>query len=205
MASSISLATYRISALNANLAYTRDAMDNERRKLYKQVSASTSEDTLDKFDEHIADDAGLPHPPQQRRRAWIFAALVGCIAVSAVVGFVLGNCTASKAPSPPTSTDHSQHTSHGLPSAGKADHATTRILDCGESPARAKAMGCKFDLMLQRWIPAACYDETHSELFLAKYPRKWYYDIDLKQEMDDAIGKQPVLGHAPPPIQGHNC
>ncbi|OTA60726.1 hypothetical protein K449DRAFT_466031 [Hypoxylon sp. EC38] len=65
-----------------------------------------------------------------------------------------------------------------------------QIADCGDSVAATKTLGCKFDTMLQRWIPVDCYGKAHSELFLAKYPRKWYYDTNLEYEMDDAIARK---------------
>ncbi|KAI1401225.1 hypothetical protein F4819DRAFT_459169 [Hypoxylon fuscum] len=155
-------------------------MEKQQRKMYKHVSASTSEDTLDKLDEQLLEGNEEPPPGKRSQRRHIYiAALVVVIAVSAIFGFILGTRTATS--TAPTTPGSLQATSHG-----SVSEAMVRITDCGESPTEAKEMGCKFDLMLQRWIPADCYDEAHSELFLARYPRKWYYDIDLKHEMDDA-------------------
>ncbi|KAK1570182.1 uncharacterized protein LY79DRAFT_570368 [Colletotrichum navitas] len=61
------------------------------------------------------------------------------------------------------------------------------IDDCGESPAQARSNGCRYDTMIQQWVPAACYDEEHSEMYLSTYNWKWYYDIDAKYEMPDEV------------------
>lgn len=62
-----------------------------------------------------------------------------------------------------------------------------RIDGCGEAPAQARARCCRYDVMLQQWVPLACYDEEHSEMYLSTYRWKWYYDIDAKREMPDEV------------------
>ncbi|KDN63556.1 hypothetical protein CSUB01_09341 [Colletotrichum sublineola] len=62
-----------------------------------------------------------------------------------------------------------------------------QIEDCGETPAQARSNGCRYDIMVQQWVPAACYDEEHSEMYLSTYNWKWYYDIDAKHEMPDEV------------------
>lgn len=151
-------------------------MDRHQRQMYEHVSASTSADTVDKLDEDFIGEKEEPLLHGQRQRWNIhIAALLASIAASGVIGLILGTSISSSIRMAPTTP-------------GPSD-MMAQIMDCGKSPAEAKALGCKFDLMLQRWIPADCYDEAHSELFLAKYPRKWYYDIDLTHEMDDATGE----------------
>lgn len=61
------------------------------------------------------------------------------------------------------------------------------IEHCGETPARARANGCRYDPMIQMWVPAACYDEEHSEMYLSTYKWKWYYDFDAQHEMPDEV------------------
>ncbi|KAK7752859.1 hypothetical protein SLS62_005201 [Diatrype stigma] len=146
-------------------------MDKTQRHIYKHVSGSASTDTIDKLDENFIGENEESCPHRQRRRCNMHvAALLASIAASGVIGFIFGTSVPLTTKTP----------------AATASDTLAQIMDCGKSPAEAKAAGCKFDLMLQRWIPADCYDEEHSELFLAKYPRKWYYDIDLEHEMDDA-------------------
>ncbi|KAI1171159.1 hypothetical protein F4777DRAFT_594102 [Nemania sp. FL0916] len=151
---------------------------------YEYSSVSNSDETLGMLESHSPPDA---EEKLYRRQGWIrggilAAIIAGGFVITTIAGFYLGNYTAANSnwKESEKSEPHSQMTHPGV-----LDEMV-RITDCGASPAEAKALNCKFDVMLQRWIPEDCYDEAHSELFLAKYPRKWYYDMDLKHEMDDA-------------------
>jgi hypothetical protein len=177
----------------------RPAMDKQKRNTYNDMpqadTTSLSEETLDGLDEVVEQlleenrDRPLQQRPSWQRRNASIAVVASIAAVSAIAGFILGTCTASATiqtaiPSLQTSTSHnngSDHTHSGL--------KTVQIKDCGKTPHDAKSRGCVFDLMLQRWISSECFDEEHMERFLAKYPRKWYFDIELEHEMDDEIGK----------------
>jgi hypothetical protein len=52
----------------------------------------------------------------------------------------------------------------------------TRIQDCGNTPAEARAKGCVFDVMMQLWTPADCFDRKLSDRFLAIGNWTWYAD-----------------------------
>merc|ERR1712098_299730 len=43
-----------------------------------------------------------------------------------------------------------------------------QIQHCGSNHTEAKALGCVYDVMMQLWMPAACYDEVLSERFLTR-------------------------------------
>lgn len=62
-----------------------------------------------------------------------------------------------------------------------------QIDDCGETPAQARANGCRYDPMIQMWVPVACHDEEHSEMYLSTYKWKWYYDLDATHEISDEV------------------
>jgi hypothetical protein len=51
-----------------------------------------------------------------------------------------------------------------------------RVLDCGQSPAEAKAKGCIFDIMNYAWTPPACYEPDLAEEALLRGPWPWYLD-----------------------------
>lgn len=178
-----------------------DGVDKQERNTYDLLlqpeSTSLSEivlNGLDEVDEQLLE--GNHERPPQRRQIWrqwnmyIVMVLVASItAASGIAGFIVGTFTARTAiktttPSLQTTASHHDDSGH-MHDAPKA----IQIKDCGETPHDAKARGCVFDLMLQRWTPAECFDEEHMERFLAKYPRKWYFDIDLERKMDDETSK----------------
>lgn len=107
------------------------------------------------------------HPATTRKPGWagryrVPATAAVVLVLIAAAGFVLGATMARMA------------------------HASeARIDDCGETPAEARAKGCRYDPMIQMWVPVACYDQEHSERYLSTYKWKWYYDLDAKHEMPD--------------------
>jgi hypothetical protein len=50
------------------------------------------------------------------------------------------------------------------------------IQNCGNNPDEARANGCIFDVMMQLWTPAACFDEILSNRFLEVGNWTWYAD-----------------------------
>lgn len=57
---------------------------------------------------------------------------------------------------------------------------------CGNSSTKARAAGCKFDIMLTMWVPADCLDKSDEDLmeeYLDKhgYLQKMYWDDQLTQ------------------------
>ena len=71
----------------------------------------------------------------------------------------------------------------------KLSTVTYGVLDCGESPAEARAKGCFFDIMTYAWTPLACYEEDLAEEALRTGPWPWYLDKNATQEIpqDPAI------------------
>lgn len=54
--------------------------------------------------------------------------------------------------------------------------AEAEIQNCGTTPDQARANGCIFDVMMQLWTPAACFDEVLSNRFLEVGNWTWYAD-----------------------------
>ena len=50
------------------------------------------------------------------------------------------------------------------------------IQNCGRTPDEARANGCIFDVMMQLWTPADCFDEVLSNRFLEVGNWTWYAD-----------------------------
>ncbi|KAH0839074.1 hypothetical protein AYO21_04670 [Fonsecaea monophora] len=65
-----------------------------------------------------------------------------------------------------------------IKSAEGSDGSTQKaeIDHCGFSPEEARERGCIFDVMMQLWTPAACFDETLSNRFLEVGNWTWYAD-----------------------------
>jgi hypothetical protein len=56
-------------------------------------------------------------------------------------------------------------------------------LDCGDSVEEAKALGCKYDVLLNHWVPAPCVDDE----FVKEYQddESWaaYFDEDMTRQI----------------------
>jgi hypothetical protein len=60
-----------------------------------------------------------------------------------------------------------------------------QIQHCGSNYTEARELGCVYDVMMQLWMPAACYDETLSERFLAEGNWTWWSDPENGVTMPD--------------------
>lgn len=58
---------------------------------------------------------------------------------------------------------------------------TDEIDHCGYSPDEARERGCIFDVMMQLWTPAACFDSPLSERFLEVGNWTWYANPDASR------------------------
>lgn len=64
---------------------------------------------------------------------------------------------------------------HGPVTPSKSSPAEK--LHCGTTPAEARALGCKFDIMSFAWTPPSCYDHARSQSFLSTHgPWTFYLD-----------------------------
>ena len=55
--------------------------------------------------------------------------------------------------------------------------------NCGTSPTEARQLGCKFDVMMNGWVPVACYNEALSEEYLSKNKFHFYTDAYAQNEV----------------------
>lgn len=55
-------------------------------------------------------------------------------------------------------------------------------LDCGDSVAQAKALGCKYDVLLNHWVPAPCVDD--------EFVKEYQDDHSWAAYFDEAMTKQ---------------
>ncbi|KAH0555745.1 hypothetical protein GP486_006308 [Trichoglossum hirsutum] len=70
------------------------------------------------------------------------------------------------------------------------------VLDCGKTPAEAKAKGCVFDIMNYAWTPPACYEKDLADEALLRGPWPWFLDRNatLPLPQDPAVlGDEPLV------------
>jgi hypothetical protein len=59
---------------------------------------------------------------------------------------------------------------------------------CGTSPAEARHLGCKFDIMTYAWLPPACYDHELTKEFQSLSPWEWSMNGNGSQQLStDAV------------------
>ncbi|RMZ85745.1 hypothetical protein DV737_g416, partial [Chaetothyriales sp. CBS 132003] len=61
----------------------------------------------------------------------------------------------------------------------------TEIQHCGSNWEEATALGCVYDVMMQLWMPPACYDEVLTERYLRDGNWTWWADADASRIMSD--------------------
>lgn len=153
----------------------KDTMDSRSKQgAYHHVSTTDdgfSNKMLNGPDLMLRDAANLRK--QNLQRLLYRTTLVFLLALIGLAGFIVGSCVTSM---------------QGIPALWPATvNQGGTIEECGETPDEARISGCKFDPMMQVWLPASCYDEEHSEFYLSTYQWKWYYDNKMEKEMPDEV------------------
>jgi len=65
------------------------------------------------------------------------------------------------------------------------DTGLSQIQHCGSNYKEARELGCVYDVMMQLWMPAACYDGVLSERFLNEGNWTWWTDPENGITMPD--------------------
>jgi len=133
-----------------------------------------------------ADDPGeenlsqRSHRPTSRANMWMHA-LISMVATSLFWIFVILLITPANPHrrGAPPSTGTSK-----LNSVGRHNiTSSAKLITCGGSVAEARQRGCKYDILLNNWVPAPCYDDE----FLAEYKDdgSWgaYADKNMTQRL----------------------
>ncbi|KAJ5167464.1 uncharacterized protein N7482_006245 [Penicillium canariense] len=134
---------------------------------------SSSEDGLDE---------PKKRPEPQRLRPWARNILLLSCLASALTGAVFGSISSTLTTSAVSHFHvnvNDAHASDLSPSSvvePVSVEAADFMLDCGDTPAKARAQGCIFDTMLQLWVPPACLDSKLTERFVAEGNWTWYAD-----------------------------
>ncbi|KIW03632.1 uncharacterized protein PV09_05384 [Verruconis gallopava] len=61
--------------------------------------------------------------------------------------------------------------------------SNAKLLECGSSPREARALGCKYDILLNHWVPEPCYDEEFIQEYADDQSWAAYIDEDLTQRI----------------------
>ncbi|KIW23920.1 uncharacterized protein PV07_12081 [Cladophialophora immunda] len=85
---------------------------------------------------------------------------------------VVASTSAASTPTPLVGDDSIKSTEGSDDSTSSKDE----IQNCGYTPEEAREHGCVFDVMMQLWTPAACFDESLSNRFLEVGNWTWYAD-----------------------------
>ncbi|RMZ76244.1 hypothetical protein DV738_g5047, partial [Chaetothyriales sp. CBS 135597] len=64
-------------------------------------------------------------------------------------------------------------------------NSTAEIQGCGTNWEEATALGCVYDVMMQLWMPPACYDEVLTERYLRDGNWTWWADENAERVMSD--------------------
>ena len=132
------------------------------------------------------DDTSNP-PPKPRflttsnKKPWVITGLT-IVALAVAVLLALGAVHQSSSHSAPSNTttptiDNTTDTSLDTkPDSTNPHDLGDVILDCGNNYTVARQKNCIYDVMMQLWIPAPCYDGTLSERFLADGNWTWWAD-----------------------------
>jgi len=150
---------------------------------------------------HIHD---IPPPPKQtsKRKQFLYVAL-WTIVVVALTAVVVRSTLPKTTPATPTNTIKTNITTPALEDIKDtvspvltpaftplAPNNTAAIpigiiTECGSTPEEARERGCIFDVMMQLWCPAECYDGNLSERFLASGKWTWWADAGATTVISD--------------------
>lgn len=76
-------------------------------------------------------------------------------------------------------------TNNTVPVSATPADGLAQIQHCGSNWEEATALGCVYDVMMQLWMPPACYDSVLSERFLKDGNWTWWADPEANRIMSD--------------------
>jgi hypothetical protein len=153
---------------------------------------SLSEDELPLA--HSREDLGHGGFAKSRNASiWLYIAVrIGCIAILAAVSIPLIISVAKIATG--TGVRRSPFSISYIPKmpTNHIGQSPPSSSPCGSSPAEARNLGCRFDVMSFSWLPAPCYDEELVEDFLSR--KQWiYYRRPLSNDFGNQVPMDEVL------------
>jgi len=144
---------------------------------------------------HI-NDIPPPQKSMSKRKQYLFITLWTFIVIALTAVVVRSTVPANTSKAAPTATNTNKtNVTTALedtkeiittPTANSTGAVSTGIItECGSSPEEARAAGCIFDVMMQLWTPAECYDGNLSERFLAAGKWTWWADAGATKVISD--------------------
>ncbi|PGG95020.1 hypothetical protein AJ79_10315 [Helicocarpus griseus UAMH5409] len=107
-------------------------------------------------------------------RVYLFAiSILALASVTALVATTVPKFRPSKYPSSSLSYTTSLRT---LPSTELLQPHTSHGVNCGNSPAEARKLGCRFDMITFSWQHTECWNEDFYLHFVARYNNIWYWE-----------------------------
>ena len=154
-------------------------------------SVSTSDEAIDEA-RPLNEKAGYMKPSGWGRQSILLSIATGTLFI-AVLAAVLSTVASAVVSYGSSGHSHDVSTTAAVatpsPTAALGEDKSSKVSDfdadiaqpahiqnCGYTPDQARANGCIFDVMMQLWTPADCFDESLSERFLEVGNWTWYAD-----------------------------
>ena len=151
-----------------------------------------------------AADQLVEKPTQTRstrgKPSWFLSLAAGTILIAILAAIVAtlfsvvfprshNNATAESATAPllTSTVPATVSATEAPPTPSPKPEVSKEIKHCGSTPAEAREQGCVYDVMMQLWTPAECYDEVLTERYLKKGNWTWWEDPDAKNSMPDEV------------------
>ena len=83
--------------------------------------------------------------------------------------------------SPPSKPTNANNTYGSSPAHRHNITSNSKLLKCGNSTAEAKALGCRYDILLNHWVPSQCWDQEMIDEYQDDDSWTAYYDEALTQ------------------------
>src|SRR5947207_3024415 len=166
-------------------------------QLYEKVSGG--EDAVDT----PVGKSTIPTSLGRRKESWLFSpigtiliAILTAIVTAFISTIIVSHRTSSTNDHLTTNgTSHASEPSLTNETSPKVD-ASVEIKGCGSNAAEARALGCVYDVMMQDWMSAECYDSVLTEKYLANNNWTWWADSNAERAMSNeevALGEHDVV------------
>ncbi|CZT43215.1 uncharacterized protein RSE6_03214 [Rhynchosporium secalis] len=126
--------------------------------------------------DHTESEPSRRHQPEGRYSR-LFSCCLVFIVTSALWIAVIYFISPTPQPTPQATSkgdDYSPKNRHNITS-------NSRLITCGNSTAEAKALDCRYDILLNHWIPSQCWDQDMIDEYQDDDSWTGYYDRNLTQ------------------------
>lgn len=138
------------------------------------------------------EDGPFLAPQRQHRLVTHFGVAVG---TSLLWILVLFFCRATSTPSRTTPTTNDMTAPRHNITTG------ARLLQCGSTPQEARANNCKYDILLNNWVPAPCFDQEWIDEYTDDLSWGAYADENMTQKL--SVEEMSEVDHYYTSIRDH--